>query len=197
MPARARTTILLLMHYNSRIADGSIRPDVVGDRRQMPGTIVGPLARGWRIQVHDVSLTAEQRMIMHDFDCNLIPVSKAKLEAYRRFSVEKSPVHREYGEVRVVDCILDPDTADGSQFHAEGAQAGLQGAAVRDFPTAAAVREGEVVVPSWTEWPTKQVRDEALPRVLADPRVQPEDGQEAIFGGTRLIAGGFLNLVDV
>lgn len=131
------------------------------------------------------------------FDCYLIPVPTAKLDAFKCLSQQMASVYREYGAVRQVDCILDPDTADGSQFHADGAQAQLQAAALRDFPTAAAAQEGEIVVLSWTEWPSKSARDEGLPRVLADPRVQPQDNQEVIFEGKRLIAGGFLGLVDM
>lgn len=134
---------------------------------------------------------------MSCFDCYLIPVPAVRLEAYRRFSERMAVVYRDYGAVRLVDCMLDPDTADGSAFHADGAQSALQDTVLRDFPAAAASREDEVVVLSWTEWPSKQARDEALPRVLADPRVQPDDGQETIFEGHRLVAGGFLTLLDM
>ena len=134
---------------------------------------------------------------MSYFDCYLIPVPAAKLTAYKDFSERMAAVYRDYGAIRLVDCVLDPDTADGSQFHADGAQSALEGTALRGFAAAAAVREGETVVLSWTEWPSKEARDEALPRVLADPRVQPDDDQEMIFDGRRLVAGGFLALIDL
>lgn len=35
-----------------------------------------------------------------------------------------------------------------------------------------------------------------LPLVLADPRVQPQNNQETIFEGARLIAGGFFKLLE-
>lgn len=57
-------------------------------------------------------------------------------------------------------------------------------------------KEGETVILSWTEWPSKDARDDLLPRVLADPRVQPEDGEKAVFEGARLVAGGFAKLLD-
>ncbi|NMJ39966.1 DUF1428 family protein [Roseomonas sp. JC162] len=129
-------------------------------------------------------------------DCYLIPVPEPKLEAYRRFSTEMAAVYREYGAGRIVDCLLDAGTADGAAFHADGAQADLAGTPLRDFRAAAAARTGEVVVVSWTEWPSKAVRDDALPRILADARVQPKDGEEAIFEGRRLVAGGFHMLID-
>lgn len=133
---------------------------------------------------------------MSYFDCYLVPVPTAKLDAYKLFSQRMAKVYREYGALRVIDCILDPETTDGTQFHAEGAQADVQGAELRDFNAAAATKEGETVILSWTEWPSKDARDDLLPRVLADPRVQPEDGEKAIFEGARLVAGGFAKLLD-
>lgn len=134
---------------------------------------------------------------MSYFDCYLIPVPITKLDSYKHFSERMASVYREYGAVRVVECVLDPDAADGALFHADEAQAQVQAASLRDFHAAAATRSGEIVVLSWTEWLSKSERDERLPRVLADPRVQPEDGQEVIFEGTRLIAGGFSKLIDL
>nr|WP_064245462.1 DUF1428 domain-containing protein [Rhizobium leguminosarum]OAP96833.1 hypothetical protein A4U53_37465 [Rhizobium leguminosarum] len=133
---------------------------------------------------------------MSYFDCYLIPVATDKLDAYKLFTERMAKVYREYGALRVTDCIFDPATADGTQFHAEGAKAEVQAAELRDFKTAAAAKDGETVILSWTEWPSKDARDELLPRVLADPRVQPEDGEDAIFEGARLIAGGFFKLLD-
>jgi uncharacterized protein YbaA (DUF1428 family) len=131
------------------------------------------------------------------FDCALIPVPAAKLEAYKHFSEKIANVYREYGAVRQVDCFLDPDAANGVEFHAEEARESLQGISLRDFPMAAASQAGEVVILSWTEWPNKSVRDEGLPRALADPRVQPQEGQDTLFEGCRLVAGGFFKLLDV
>lgn len=72
----------------------------------------------------------------------------------------------------------------------------MASAALRDFPAAAGTRAGETVVLSWTEWPNERVRDERLPQVQADPRVQPVAGEEAIFDGARVIAGGFNVLLE-
>ncbi|MGZ2443988.1 DUF1428 family protein [Sinorhizobium medicae] len=79
---------------------------------------------------------------MSYFDCYLVPVPTAKLDAYKLFSQRMAKVYREYGALRVIDCILDPETTDGTQFHAEGAQADVQGAELRDFNAAAATQRG-------------------------------------------------------
>jgi uncharacterized protein YbaA (DUF1428 family) len=133
---------------------------------------------------------------MSYFDCYLIPVPTGKMDAYKSFSRRMARIYREYGALRIVDCVLDEGVSDGTQFHAEGAQDQVRDAQLRDFKTAAATEEGETVILSWTEWPSKEARDTLLPRVLADPRVQPQDGEETIFEGARLVAGGFFKLLQ-
>lgn len=133
---------------------------------------------------------------MSYFDCYLIPVPTTKLDMYKSFSERIVRVYREYGARGVVDCVLDEAVVDGTQFHAEGAQAQVQDALLRDFKAAAATKEGETVILSWTEWPSKEARDRDLPLVLADPRVQPHNNEETIFEGARLIAGGFFKLLE-
>ena len=133
---------------------------------------------------------------MSYFDCYLIPLAADRLDDYQRFSQRMSAVYREYGVVRIVECVLDPDTADGSQFHAAEVQPHLRGVSLPDFYKAAATRVGEIVVLSWVEWPSKKIRDETLPRILADLRIQPEAGEIDVFDGRRLIAGGFVQLPE-
>ena len=136
---------------------------------------------------------------MSYFDGYLIPVPVNKLDAYKRFSEKIAKVYREYGAIRIVDCVLDDDAANSAEFHAEEARSALdddkQG--LRDFGTAAAIEAEETVILSWTEWPSKAVRDEGLERALRDPRVQPVEGEEILFEGRRLIAGGFNKLMDI
>jgi uncharacterized protein YbaA (DUF1428 family) len=127
------------------------------------------------------------------YDAYLIPISPAKLDAYRDFSRRIGAVYREYGAVRVVDVLLDAQGGDGASFHAEEARAAL-GDDLRDFAAAAGAQDGETVILSWTEWPDKQARDEGLAKVLADPRVQPDPEDGVIFEGRRLVSGAFMHL---
>lgn len=46
----------------------------------------------------------------------------AKLKSYKSFSEKIAKVDREYGAIRVVDCVLDLDNANGFEFHAEAAR---------------------------------------------------------------------------
>jgi uncharacterized protein YbaA (DUF1428 family) len=47
-------------------------------------------------------------------------------------------------------------------------------------------KEYETVVFSWIAWPSRQVRDEGMKKVMADPRLQP-DTNPMPFDGKRLI----------
>ena len=54
---------------------------------------------------------------------------------------------------------------------------------------------GESVVFSWVEYPSKEARDEANRKIMADPRMKPEGDMP--FDGKRMIFGGFELLIDV
>ncbi|WP_378949450.1 DUF1428 domain-containing protein [Mesorhizobium sp. ANAO-SY3R2] len=132
-------------------------------------------------------------------DGYLIPLETSKIEEYISFSRHVAEVYREHGAMRVVDCQLDRTVVNDAEFHAEQARQDLdaEGTPLRDFETAAATQSGETVILSWTEWPSKEARDIGLAKALADPRIQPKEGEKMLFEGRRLIAGGFLKLIDV
>ena len=66
---------------------------------------------------------------------------------------------------------------------------------VTDFHRSVQKKEGEAVLFSWIEWPSKQVRNEAWPTIMADPRMQP-DKATMPFDGQRMIYGGFATILD-
>ncbi|WP_425229291.1 DUF1428 domain-containing protein [Sphingomonas sp.] len=100
-------------------------------------------------------------------------------DAYRDFAAKMAPIFREYGATRVVESWAD-DVPRGTQT---------------DFYRAVAAAEGEAVVFSWIEWPDKGTRDAGMAKVMADPRMQPDDTPMP-FDGKRLIFGGFCALLD-
>jgi uncharacterized protein YbaA (DUF1428 family) len=107
-------------------------------------------------------------------------VQDGKKEAYLAFAEQATALFIEYGATRVVECWGD-DVPVGK---------------LTDFRMAVKAEPGETVVFSWIEWPSKAVRDEANPKLMADPRMQP--GPEGMpFDGKRLIYGGFELLLDV
>ena len=64
---------------------------------------------------------------------------------------------------------------------------------VTDFRRAVQAEDGETVVFSWIEWPSKAVRDAGMAKLMADPRMQSNDPP---FDGKRMIYGGFATLFD-
>ena len=110
-------------------------------------------------------------------DGTVIPVPAANEAAYREMAARCNPLFLELGATRVVDAWAD-DVPDGK---------------VTDFKGAVNRKDDERVVYSWIEWPSKEVRDAAWPRVMADPRL---NDQSMPFDGRRLIHGGFRPIVD-
>lgn len=56
-----------------------------------------------------------------------------------------------------------------------------------DFYKAVDAKENEVIVFSWMEWPSKEVRDQGMKKMMEDPRMKelkmPFDGKRMIYGG--------------
>ncbi len=66
---------------------------------------------------------------------------------------------------------------------------------ITSFPMAVKCRPDETVIFSWLVWPSREVRDQAMPRLMEDPRLKP-DVNPMPFDGKRLIYGGFEVVVD-
>lgn len=107
-------------------------------------------------------------------------VPTASKAAYRRHAETAAEVFKELGALPVVEGWGD-DVPDGE---------------VTSFPTAVKCREDETVCFSWILWPSREVHDEAVPKIMSDPRLQP-DANPMPFDGKRMIFGGFEILVDV
>jgi uncharacterized protein YbaA (DUF1428 family) len=65
---------------------------------------------------------------------------------------------------------------------------------VTSFPLAVKRQDNETVVFSWVEWPSKDVRDTGMKKVMEDPRMTMDNMP---FDGKRMIFGGFEPLVEV
>ncbi|MBV9077426.1 MAG: DUF1428 domain-containing protein, partial [Methylobacteriaceae bacterium] len=100
-------------------------------------------------------------------------VPAANKEAHRAFSADVASVFLAHGATRVVECWGD-DVPDGK---------------ATDFKRAVQAQEGEVVVFSWIEWPSRAARDSGSQAAMADPRM-PKGG-DMPFDGKRLIYRGF------
>jgi uncharacterized protein YbaA (DUF1428 family) len=66
---------------------------------------------------------------------------------------------------------------------------------VTSFPMAVKRKDDETVVLSWIIWPSRNVTDEAMKKVMADPRLKL-DVNPMPFDGKRMIYGGFEMIVE-
>ena len=110
----------------------------------------------------------------------IVPVRPGQKDAYLEMAAKAEPIFREYGALRVVEAFED-DVPDGK---------------VTDFRRAVKTEEGEKVVFSFIEWPSKEVRDEGWKKVMEDPRMQPDKDKEMPFDGQRMFWGGFAPVID-
>jgi len=106
-------------------------------------------------------------------------VPTANRQAFRKHAEDAAAVFKEHGAVKVVECWGD-DVPEGE---------------VTSFPMAVKRKNDETVVFSWIVWPSRRVRDEAMKKVMADPRLQPAVNPMP-FHGKRMIYGGFEVIVD-
>jgi len=66
---------------------------------------------------------------------------------------------------------------------------------VTDFRNAVKATDDEVVVFSWFEYPSKEVRESVMKKMMEDPRMQ-DMGKNMPFDGKRMIYGGFVPILD-
>lgn len=114
---------------------------------------------------------------MDYIDGFLVAVATDKREDYRRCAEQGAVWFKEFGALSVVECWGD-DVPEGK---------------LTSFPMAVKLEPGEVVVFSWIRWPSKQVRDEGMKKIMADERMK---SMQMPFDGNRMIFGGFQVIVD-
>src|SRR5215471_2080337 len=104
-------------------------------------------------------------------------VPTANRDAYRKHVEAAAVVFKEHGALKLVECWGD-DVPEGK---------------LTSFPMAVQCQDDETVVFSWILWPSRKVRDDAMPKVMADPRLNlaanpmPFDGKRMIYGGFEMI----------
>lgn len=106
-------------------------------------------------------------------------VPTANRQAYIKHAKEAAVVFKEYGALSLVECWGD-DVPQGK---------------LTSFPMAVQCGDDETVIFSWITWPSRAVRDQAMPRIMEDPRLSQQNNPMP-FDGKRLIYGGFEVVVD-
>ncbi|MBS0420310.1 MAG: DUF1428 domain-containing protein [Proteobacteria bacterium] len=106
-------------------------------------------------------------------------VPAANKAAYIEHATKASSLLKEFGVRRMFESWGD-DVPDGK---------------VTDFRKSVQAKDGEVVVFSWFEYPSRQVRDAANEKMSKDPRMA-DMGSSMPFDGQRMIFSGFESLLD-
>ena len=107
-------------------------------------------------------------------------VPTARQEEFRRHAEAMAKFLRANGALRVVECWGD-DVPEGK---------------LTSFPMAVKRASDETVVFSWVEWPSREVRDAGMKKMMDEPSMQP-DRNPMPFDGKRIIFGGFKPILDM
>lgn len=118
----------------------------------------------------------------HYVDGFVVPVPRAKVDAYRAMAQKAGEVWKEHGALQFWECIAD-DVKPGE---------------VTSFPQAVQLKEDELVVFSFIVYESRAERDRINALVMQDPRLQDMmDPHSVPFDGKRMFWGGFTTLVEL
>ncbi len=109
------------------------------------------------------------------FDVIVIPVPRAKLDTYKRMSVEWGKAHLKHGALYFSDSISDD----------------VQPGKVTSFPQAVQLKDDEVVAVSWVVYRNKEDRDRISKAAMEEPVLKDMDPSKMPFDGKRMFWGGF------
>jgi len=119
---------------------------------------------------------------MNYVDGFVIPLPIANIDTYREYATKVGKIWREHGALSIRECIGD-DVPMGE---------------LTSFPRSVELNEGETVVFSWVEYPSRAVRDQVIEKAMQDPRMQAlMDNGAMPFDGKRMIYGGFETLFEL
>ena len=113
-------------------------------------------------------------------DGYVIPVPEANFDKYGSMAKTMAGLMKENGALKVVESWAD-DVPEGK---------------VTSFTMAVKREAHEKVVFSFVIWPSKEVRDVGMKKVMEDPRMQ-QDMSQMPFDGQRMIWGGFKPFVEL
>lgn len=110
----------------------------------------------------------------------VVAVPTDKVEEYKKIAKTAGDVWMEHGATSYVECLAD-DVPYGE---------------LTSFPRAVQQKDGETTVFSWITYPSREVRDEVMKKVMADERLKM-DMAAAPFDGKRMIFGGFRSFLEL
>ena len=118
---------------------------------------------------------------MHYVDGFVLPVPRAKLDAYRALAQKAGEVWMEHGALQYFECVGDD----------------VQPGKLTSFPQAVQLQDGEVAVFAWIVYASRAERDRINAAAMADPRLASMSPDTLPFDGKRMIFGGFVPIVNL
>ncbi len=113
-------------------------------------------------------------------DAFVLPISKRKVEAYRRVARAAARVWRDHGALEYRECV-------GDDLHPAG---------FVPFPRRFRAKRGETIIFSWIVYKSRAHRDRVNRKAMRDPRLAGMDPANVPFDVKRIVYGGFTILVD-
>jgi uncharacterized protein YbaA (DUF1428 family) len=117
---------------------------------------------------------------MSYIDGYLLAVPSDKKDEYKALAEKSWALFKEWGAIRHVECWSN-DVPHGL---------------TTDFFRAVTATEGESVVFSWIEYPSKDVRDAAARKMREDSRMKELGEAMKFVDGKRMVFGGFVPILD-
>ena len=111
---------------------------------------------------------------MNYIDGFVAAIPNENKEKYIKHARESAVVFKDHGALKLVESWGD-DVPEGE---------------LTSFPLAVKCKGDETVVFSWIVWPSKNIRDAGMEKVMSDPRMSDENNPMP-FDGKRMIFGGF------
>ncbi len=110
----------------------------------------------------------------------VLPVPRKNLAAYKKLAKLAGKIWLEHGAIDYVECMAD-DVPAGK---------------VTSFAKSVKLKKGEVVFFSFATYKSRADRNRVMKKVMADPRMNPEElGMP--FDGMRMFWGGFKPVVKM
>jgi uncharacterized protein YbaA (DUF1428 family) len=110
----------------------------------------------------------------------VLPVSRSRLEEYRRMVEAVAEIWKEHGALEYREYVGDDLMLDGT----------------RSFTDLVAAKDGEAIVFGWVVFESREARDLANEKVAADPRMADlVNSSSSGFDAGRMAYGGFRSFV--
>ena len=120
----------------------------------------------------------------HYIDGFVLPIPRKHLSEYQAIAEAASRIWKEHGALEYWECV-------GDDLNVEG---------VRSFVDMISTNDEETVVFAWAVFESRQVRDAANEKIMADPRMAElmtslTNPENPIIDFQRMAQGGFLEIV--